>query len=74
MLDEAEWVQVEPPLSNAIKQIKRYRTEHGVSLAKARRDGYGKERWNATSKSLGTAKRMQTPFGTIDWSTLVHPA
>ncbi len=43
MLDEAEWVQVEPLLSNAIKQIKRYRAEHDVSLAEARRDGYGKD-------------------------------
>jgi len=43
MLDEEEWAEVEALLSNAIEQIKRYREEHGVSLAEARRDGYGKE-------------------------------
>jgi hypothetical protein len=43
MLDEAEWAEVEPLLADEMRQIKRYRAEHGVSLAEARRDGYGKE-------------------------------
>lgn len=43
MLDDDEWAEVEPLLANAIKQIKRYRAEHGVSLHEARRDGYGRE-------------------------------
>lgn len=42
MLDEAEWAEVHPHLANALEDIKRYRAEHGVSLAEARRVGYGK--------------------------------
>ncbi|MGF1595032.1 MAG: hypothetical protein ACFCUW_17255 [Kiloniellaceae bacterium] len=43
MLDDHEWAEVEPLLTNAIEQIKDYRAAHGVSLAEARAKGYGKE-------------------------------
>lgn len=43
MLDDTEWAQVEPHLSNAIEQIKRYRAEHCVSLREASAKGYGRE-------------------------------
>jgi hypothetical protein len=43
MLDELEWAQVSPFLDNAIEQIKRYRTEHNVSLSEAKQHGYGQE-------------------------------
>jgi hypothetical protein len=41
MLDEDEWEQISTHLANGIEQIKRYREAHGVSLAEARRDGFG---------------------------------
>ena len=43
MLDDEEWDEVHPHLTNAIEQIKRYRAEHGVSLNEARAKGYGRE-------------------------------
>jgi hypothetical protein len=43
MLDEEEWAEVQPLLSNAIEQIKRYRETHGVSLSEANEKGYGGE-------------------------------
>ena len=53
MLDEDEYGQIEPHLSNAIKQIKQYRQEHDVTLAEARRDGYGREALNAYAEMTG---------------------
>ena len=35
MLDEAEWRIMEPLLSRAYDDVKRYRSKHGVSLAEA---------------------------------------
>ncbi len=35
MLEEHEWDKIAPLLSNAVVRIKRYREEHGVSLAEA---------------------------------------
>lgn len=43
MLEDHEWDEIEPLLRGAIRQIKRYREEHGASLAEARKFGYGKE-------------------------------
>jgi hypothetical protein len=43
MLDEDEYKQISPHLSDAIRQIQQYRQEHNVSLAEAKRDGYGRE-------------------------------
>jgi hypothetical protein len=41
MLTEEEWAVVSPHLSNAVEQIKRYREEHGGSLAEASQRGFG---------------------------------
>lgn len=41
MLDEHEWARVRPLLDDAIREIKRYRELHGVSLAEAREKGHG---------------------------------
>jgi ATP phosphoribosyltransferase regulatory subunit HisZ len=41
MLTEEEWQVVSPHLGNAIEQIKRYREEHGCSLAEATAKGLG---------------------------------
>lgn len=43
MLDEAEWERVAPFLANAVSDLKQYRETHGVSLAEAMAQGYGKE-------------------------------
>jgi len=43
MMNETEWAQVSPLLTNVIQQIKDDRQQHGVSLAEARRDGFGGE-------------------------------
>ena len=42
MLDEVEWEQVVPHLTGAVAEIKRYRDAHGVSLAEAKDQVYGK--------------------------------
>lgn len=41
MLEEHEWNQLAPSLTEAIEQIKRYREEHKVSINEARQHGYG---------------------------------
>ena len=41
MLDEAEWEQVSPLLTNGIEQIKRYRELHSCGLAEATEKGFG---------------------------------
>ncbi|HIP78526.1 MAG TPA: hypothetical protein EYH07_08715 [Kiloniellaceae bacterium] len=41
MLDEQEWEEIEPLLRRAMDQTKRYRAQHGVSLAEATQKGYG---------------------------------
>ena len=43
MLTEEEWAVVAPHLSNGTEQIKRYREQHGCSLAEAQRKGFGQE-------------------------------
>lgn len=43
MLDEREWGQLGPLLSNTIQQIKDYREEHNATLAQAKRVGHGAE-------------------------------
>ena len=43
MLDDAEWEIIAPLMSNAIEQIKQYRSLHGVSLSEAVKNGYGAE-------------------------------
>jgi len=43
MLEEHEWEKVGPLLSGAIQKIKDYREEHGVSLAQARDESFGKD-------------------------------
>jgi hypothetical protein len=43
MLDEHEWEQVAPHLTNAFTQIKRYREEHNCSLAEATGRGFGRQ-------------------------------
>ena len=43
MLTEEEWAQVAPHLDNGIEQIKRYREQHGCSLAEAKEKGLGQE-------------------------------
>src|SRR3989337_1236333 len=42
MLEEHEWGKVGPLLSGAIEKVKEYREEHGVSLAQARDESFGK--------------------------------
>jgi hypothetical protein len=41
MLDEEEWRTIQPLLGRAIEDIKRYREQHGVSLAEAQKSGHG---------------------------------
>ena len=41
MLTEDEWHQIEPVLSQAIREIQDYRNAHGASLAEAMNQGYG---------------------------------
>lgn len=43
MLDESEWERLAPLLSNAVTEIRKYREQHGVSIAQARAEGYGRE-------------------------------
>ena len=42
MLEEDEWEQVLPPLSNAVEEIKHFRQTHSVSLEEAKERVYGK--------------------------------
>ncbi len=42
MLDEQEWRQVEPHLSNALREVQEYRATHGVSLKAAKDAALGK--------------------------------
>jgi hypothetical protein len=74
MLDDDEWAEVEPLLANAIEQIKRYRAEHGVSLHEARRDAYGKEALERTSRSPDSLKPAPMRFGTTGSATSGRPA
>jgi hypothetical protein len=53
MLNESEWALLFPLLTNAIEDIKKYRTEHGVSLAEARANGYGTAAVSAYLKMTG---------------------
>ncbi len=43
MLDEKEWAQVHPLLTDTIGKIKRYRESTGASLAEAKRQDWGKD-------------------------------
>jgi hypothetical protein len=43
MLEEHEWELLEPHLTDAVQQIKRYRELHGVSLSEAQAKGYGQD-------------------------------
>jgi hypothetical protein len=56
MLDDEEWTLVAPYLSNAVEQIKRYRQEHGVSLAEANRRGYGQRALQIYEELTGFAE------------------
>lgn len=56
MLDEDEWGRVAPHLSNAIEQMKRYRQEHGVSLAEANQGGYGQRALQMYEELTGVAE------------------
>jgi hypothetical protein len=43
MLEEHEWEKVGSLLSGAIQNVKEYREDHGVCLAEARDESFGKE-------------------------------
>lgn len=42
MLDDHEWELLQPLLTDSIRELQRYRQEHGVSLAEAREQAFGR--------------------------------
>jgi hypothetical protein len=63
MLTEAEWQTVAPALGSAIEDLKRFREDHGVSLAEAQKTALGSSALANTKKSQASVKRMSTPSG-----------
>ena len=53
MLTEEEWQLVSPYLTKSIEQIKRYRQEHGCSLAEATAKGFGEDALAVYEKITG---------------------
>ena len=41
MLDEQEWLAMEPALTQSLQDIQQYRKDHGVGLPEAKQHGYG---------------------------------
>lgn len=42
MLDDAEWAELGPLLGDCVAELQRYRHEHGVSLAEAKDQVFGR--------------------------------
>jgi hypothetical protein len=64
MLTEEEWAEVSPHLVSTFEEIKRYREEHGCSLAEATAKGFG-------SKALATYEAL-TGFKETNPNALYH--